>query len=134
MRRSRAVLSRAELWYFILFCFLCGFVAGIIDFALFHQKTIAANGAVVFTTPQRFGWLPTLLFFLPNLALTVRRLHDTDHSGWWILLNIVPSAFGLMTGNPLWALLTLVTSAMLLFFLCKRGTAGENRYGLDPLA
>ncbi len=125
--------SRSALWYFVLFCFLCSLIAGMLDFALFHQKMVAANGAVLFTTPQRFGWLPTVLFFIPNLSLTVRRLHDTDHSGWWVLLNMVPYALVVGTGNPLWGLVALITSILMLVFLCSRGTRGDNRFGPDPL-
>ncbi len=56
----------------------------------------------------------TLLIFLPGLAVAVRRLHDTNHKGWWLLL---PPIF----------IITLV-------FLCRKGTDGDNDYGPDPLA
>ena len=55
-----------------------------------------------------------LLVFLPSIAVVVRRLHDTNHKGWWLLL---PPIF----------IITLV-------FLCRKGTDGGNNYGPDPLA
>ena len=54
---------------------------------------------------------------LPSLAVTVRRLHDTNRSAWWLLLSIVP----------------LANIALLVFF-CLKGTDGDNDYGSDPLA
>jgi uncharacterized membrane protein YhaH (DUF805 family) len=49
------------------------------------------------------------------LALSVRRLHDTDRSGWWVLINLVP--FG---------------SIVLLVFFLMDSTPGQNRFGLNP--
>jgi uncharacterized membrane protein YhaH (DUF805 family) len=59
----------------------------------------------------------SLAIFIPNLAVDVRRLHDTDRSGWWILLMFVP-VIGLI---------------VLLVFWSQKGTAGSNRFGADPL-
>lgn len=59
-----------------------------------------------------------LLFMWPNLAVSVKRLHDRDQSGWWILLSFLP-----VIGN-VW---TLVNLGIL------RGTPGDNRYGEEPL-
>ncbi|MEK6542728.1 MAG: DUF805 domain-containing protein [Pseudomonadota bacterium] len=54
--------------------------------------------------------------FIPMLAVTVRRLHDQDKSGWWWLLNFVP--FG---------------AYVLIAFFCIEGTKGPNQYGPDPM-
>ena len=53
--------------------------------------------------------LYSLAVLLPSVAVGVRRMHDTDHSGWWILLPIVN-----------------------LIFACTEGTRGPNRFGADP--
>lgn len=53
---------------------------------------------------------------LPSLAVTVRRLHDTGKSGWWILISLVP----------------LVGSIILLVFVCTDSQAGDNQYGANP--
>ena len=54
-----------------------------------------------------------LAIVLPNLAVTVRRLHDTDRTGWWVLLGLVP-VIGLL---------------VLLWFYIQKGSEGANRYG-----
>ena len=54
--------------------------------------------------------------FIPSLAVAFRRLHDTDHSAWWLLLWLVP----------------IVGWIVLLVFLCRDGTGGTNRFGHDP--
>lgn len=55
---------------------------------------------------------------LPSIAVAVRRLHDTDRSGWWLLLGLVP----------------LVGQIVLLYFLIQEGDEGANAYGPDPKA
>ena len=55
--------------------------------------------------------------FIPNLAVTVRRHHDGNRSGWWILLGLIP----------------LIGPLILLFLYIKKGTDGPNEYGPDPL-
>ena len=59
----------------------------------------------------------SVLVALPSLAVWVRRLHDTNHKGWWILIGWVP----------------LVGNIIMLVFLCRKGTDGDNDYGPDPL-
>ncbi|HEJ9436677.1 TPA: DUF805 domain-containing protein [Proteus mirabilis] len=60
----------------------------------------------------------SLATIIPNIAVTVRRFHDQDRSGWMILLSFIPFAGGLI----------------LFIFMCLEGTRGENRFGLDPKA
>jgi uncharacterized membrane protein YhaH (DUF805 family) len=57
-----------------------------------------------------------LVFFIPGLAVQVRRFHDQDKSGWFILLGFIP----------------YVGSLILLVFMCLEGTRGPNRFGPDP--
>jgi uncharacterized membrane protein YhaH (DUF805 family) len=59
----------------------------------------------------------TVAMFLPTLAIGIRRLHDIDHTGWWMLI---------------W--LTIIGSLLLIYWACVRGTPGPNRFGPDPLA
>jgi uncharacterized membrane protein YhaH (DUF805 family) len=58
-----------------------------------------------------------LVLFLPTLAVSIRRLHDLDHGGWWFLLIFIP----------------LIGGIWLLVWFCMRGTVGPNRFGPDPL-
>lgn len=95
--------SRKAYWMFFLFCMIGGFVVGLIDGVL---GTTVLSG------------LYGLVIFLPSLALTVRRLHDTDRSGWWCLIGLVPILGGLA----------------LLVLMILEGTHGDNRFGADPRA
>ena len=69
--------------------------------------------------PRTADIVVNLLLVWPALAVSVKRWHDRDKSGWWVLLNLVPVI------GWLWA---LVDNGFL------RGTDGPNRYGPDPLA
>jgi len=87
--------SRSEYWWFFLFNFFI------------------AIALVMLTAPAQ---LPTLVYLaaiiIPTFSVTVRRLHDTDRSGWWLLVSFVP--FG---------------GLLLLFFYILPGTPGTNQYG-----
>jgi len=111
--RDRA--PRSEFWFFRLFLLLV--FAG---FFLVIGAIGAANERPHDPNPVAMGLSFALIIFwlaifIPDLAVTVRRLHDVNRSGWWYLLAIVP--FG---------------SFMLLFWSCMKGTQGENDYGPDP--
>ncbi len=58
-----------------------------------------------------------LAVFIPGLAVQVRRFHDQDKSGWFVLFNLVPYVGGFVV----------------LVFMCLRGTSGPNRFGDDPV-
>ncbi|HEX6195588.1 MAG TPA: DUF805 domain-containing protein [Jiangellaceae bacterium] len=62
--------------------------------------------------------LYALAVFLPSLAVTVRRLHDTGRSGFWVFISLIP----------------LVGSIILIVFLAIAGDQGDNAYGPDPKA
>jgi len=53
---------------------------------------------------------------IPSIAVAVRRLHDTDRSGWWILMSFIP----------------IVGWIIVIVRLVEKGNAGENRFGLEP--
>lgn len=57
--------------------------------------------------------LCNVVHLIPTLAMTVRRLHDTDRSGWWLLLSVAP----------------LIGQVVLLVFMCQASTAGTSRFG-----
>ena len=101
---SRAV--RSQYWYWALFCILVGIGSVVIDAALFPRSYMRPVNAIA-----------ELVLFLPTLALSIRRLHDLDRSGWWFLLIFIP----------------LIGGIWLLVWFCMRGTVGPNRFGPDPL-
>jgi len=148
--------SRAEFWWFFLFTIIIYtilmFVAGAIGAGMASANPVSAvmTGTVgVSTAIVGILWLA---LFIPTLAVQMRRLHDTNRSGWWLgvfwLLYIVymgvvfraaagvatggAGGLGLAAGAGLFALVFLVYSITLLVFFCLRGTVGPNRYGEDP--
>ncbi len=66
--------SRSEYWWWTLFVFIISFCAGFMD---------GLMGISVLT------WIVAIAFYLPNLAVAVRRCHDSNHSGWWVICPIV---------------------------------------------
>ena len=91
---------RKEYWYFVLFTFLIGVALGFVDM----------TGVL--------GNVYTLAVLIPSITVDVRRLHDTDHSGWWLWIVLVP----------------LIGAIVLLVFLVSDSHPGQNRYGPSPKA
>jgi uncharacterized membrane protein YhaH (DUF805 family) len=104
---------RKEFWMFSLFYF-------IILFATLMLAVI--GGAISETLGALLIILPVLValgLVVPSLAISVRRLHDTGHSGWFILLNIIP-------------IINWVGWIVLLVFYCTDSEPGDNQYGPNP--
>jgi uncharacterized membrane protein YhaH (DUF805 family) len=101
---------RAEYWWFALFTLIVGIAASVLDSALGTDF----RGDV--TSSGIFGLTANLVLLVPSLAVAVRRLHDTDRSGWWILIALIP----------------LIGVIVLLVFLVQAGTPYQNRYGPSP--
>lgn len=119
--------SRSEFWWFMCCIFLINLASGIIF--SFLPATIAASLSLVIS-----------LVLLPaNLGVTVRRLHDRNMSGWWLLLPLISLVLGILGGNagpgqnPAIAILSLGLCLVYLIILCMPGTTGPNRFGPDPL-
>lgn len=96
--------GRKEYWSFFLLTFVGVTAAALVD-ALVGGKGILSG-------------LAYLAVAIPSLSVGVRRLHDTNRTGWWILLPFIP----------------LVGAIVLLVFLTLKGDAGPNKYGSDPRA
>ena len=107
--------SRSEFWYFYLFTTILGFIGIQID-RLFNleilglQLTQNINDVAILGPTYIFLYF---LFFVPSLSLYIRRLHDIDRSGWWLLIALIPFV-GIIT---------------LIFFWCLKGNQNRNRYG-----
>ena len=89
--------SRSEFWYFYIFTTIMGFIGLQID-QIFQLKIMGLqfdniNGTVILGPLYIFFYF---LFFIPSLALYVRRLHDINRSGWWLLIVLIPF-IGLIT-------------------------------------
>lgn len=95
---------RKEFWFFVLFNFIIGFTLGIVD-------TMLGIGFGV-------GLLSGLYFLgvlVPGIAVSVRRLHDTGRSGWWILVGFVP-----------------VLGLVIFILMVLDSQPGDNEYGPNP--
>lgn len=100
--------QRAEYWYFTLFYILAYFAVTIVDRAFGSFDAEQGMGIL--------GAIYALAMLIPALAVGVRRLHDTDRSGWWLLLGLVP----------------VIGAIVLLVFMVLDGTPGDNRFGPNP--
>jgi len=130
--RGRA--RRMEYWMFVLFYFITLLVLALAvgGFGLIKQPVLGAFCAFL-------GGAYALVALVPGLACAVRRLHDSDRSGWWVLLGPAPIAayFGGQLRSGLWLILlllglALIADIVLLVFLALGGTPGDNHYGPDP--
>lgn len=94
---------RKEYWMFFLFNilisiglgFITGLIGGIFDIGLGLSNAVSL--------------IYSLFIFIPSIAVAIRRMHDTGHSGWWILLPVVN-----------------------IIFLCLESHPNENEYGINP--
>jgi uncharacterized membrane protein YhaH (DUF805 family) len=96
---------RKEYWMFVLFYIIFAIVLGIVD-AILGSLGI----------PGILGILYSLGLLIPSIAVTIRRLHDTDRTGWWFLIAFVP----------------FIGAIVLLVFMVFDSTPGENQYGPNP--
>jgi uncharacterized membrane protein YhaH (DUF805 family) len=110
--------SRPEYWWFVLFSFGVNVMASLVD-------QIIGRGV--------FGLLASLALLLPGICVGIRRLHDTDRSGWWLLTGLGGSLVGglfSMLFMPLGVLIMLGAFGYLIFLLAQPGTPGPNRFGM----
>jgi len=74
--------TRAEYWWWTLFATIVAIVASVIDTAIFSSDTMMGTGPV--------SGISALALFLPGLSVWIRRLHDTDRTGWWAWIVLIP--------------------------------------------
>jgi len=97
--------GRSEYWYFVLFNIIISFAIA------FFEMLIGSGGGM-----GLLGTLYALAVFLPGLAVSVRRLHDTGRSGWWLLVGIIP----------------IIGFVVLIIFMVEDSHPGTNLYGTSP--
>lgn len=95
---------RKEYWMFALFNLIIAVVLGFIEGLLGMTAVL--------------GTLYALAVLIPSIAVSVRRLHDTDRSGWWVLISLIP----------------VIGTIVLLIFLVLDGNPDSNEYGPNPKA
>lgn len=94
---------RSEYWMFFLVVFVLSLVAIFIDTA------VLGGGGILYA-------IVAIAHLIPNLSVAVRRLHDVDKSGWWLLISVIP----------------LIGAILLIVWACTDGTPGSNRFGPNP--
>ena len=104
--------SRSEFWLFVLFTFVVGLMLAFLDpliagVSFMDYDEVLAPLSTIFT----------IAIFIPSIAVNVRRLHDVNRSGWWLLIE-----------------LTGIGILLIIFWNCKKGDEGENRFGPKPIA
>ena len=95
---------RTEYWLFVLLSMVIAMLLAVVDFFL--------------GSPGIIGMLFALAVLIPGIAVAVRRLHDTDRSGWWLLIAFIP----------------IIGTIALLVFLLLDSNPGDNRFGANPKA
>ena len=98
-------VSRKDFWLFILCCIIIALIVSAISMMVPDLRLYIM--IVLF-----------LVFLWPSISFAVRRLHDINFRGWWILLDFIP----------------VIGSIILLVMLLLDGTKGKNRFGEDPRA
>jgi uncharacterized membrane protein YhaH (DUF805 family) len=99
---------RMEYWMFVLFNIIIIVVLALIDYLTGTFSPRAGVGLL--------GGLYSLAVLIPSIAVTVRRLHDTGRTGWWILIGLIP----------------VIGNIVLLIFMVLDSEPGANEYGPNP--
>ncbi len=99
---------RKEYWYFVLFNLIVYVVLTMIDFLL-GTFSFSANVGLL-------SGIYSVAVIIPTLAVAVRRLHDIDRTGWWLLIGLIP----------------VIGTIVLIVFHVTDSTPGNNRYGPNP--
>ena len=98
---------RKEYWMFLLINLVVSVALALIDSLI---GSVSESGMGLLSSVYSIGVL------IPSLALSVRRLHDTGRTGWWVLISIIP----------------VIGAVVLLVFMLLDSEPGSNRYGANP--
>ena len=101
---------RKEYWYFFLFNFIISFALRFIDGLIGNLDPEIGMGLL--------GGIYSLAVFIPSIAVTVRRLHDTGRSAWWLLILLIP----------------VIGMIVLIIFMLLDSNYEENQYGVSVKA
>jgi len=99
---------RQEYWMFFLVNIIISIILAVIDKMAGSFSEAAGMGVL--------GGLYSLAILIPSIAVSMRRLHDTDRSGWWLLIGLIP----------------LIGAIVLIVFLVQDSKPGQNQYGPNP--
>jgi uncharacterized membrane protein YhaH (DUF805 family) len=99
---------RKEYWFFVLFNMIIAIALVFVEGALGLASSMTGYGPLT--------GIYSLAIVIPGTAVAVRRLHDTDRSGWWLFISLIP----------------FIGALVLLFFLVSDSQSGSNQYGPNP--
>lgn len=108
--------SRSEYWYFILFNFLVNLVIVVAPCLVGYLSEGVPGLVSGYGIASLISLLYMLATIIPSLAVGVRRLHDSGHSGWWMFIVLLP----------------FIGAIVLLIFFLIESEMGENQYGEQP--
>ena len=100
---------RKEYWYFILFSLIISIVLTVVDGVIGTLSTGTGMGTL--------SGIYALGVLIPTIAVGIRRLHDTNRSGWWLLISLVP----------------VIGAIVLIVFMASAGNPEPNKYGANPI-
>ncbi len=100
--------QRKEYWFFTLFNVIFALILGFLD-GLFGTLDAQTGVGIL-------GAIYALAVLLPGLSVTIRRLHDTDRSGWWVFIILIP----------------IIGALALLVFMVLDSIPNDNRFGSNP--
>ncbi len=134
-------VNRAKYWLAVLIYFVAAFILALLGFMA--DQIIGGVGLL-------YGIVGTVVYvalLVSSIAVGIKRLHDREKSGWWLLaFYVLPTVIvllgtflswgaGSMAISGLFSLIALAISVWAFVELgCLRGTVGPNRYGPDPIA
>ncbi|HEY8160016.1 MAG TPA: DUF805 domain-containing protein [Methylobacter sp.] len=99
---------RKEYWYFLLISTVISIVLVLIDSVTGTLSEEAGIGLL--------SGIYSLAVLIPGISVAIRRLHDTDRSGWWFLIALIP----------------IIGGIVLLIFMVLDSAPGDNQYGPNP--
>ena len=122
--------SRSEFWWWQLFTTIVGLILALPAWSYYADLINASSNQMgeMATVPSPsglttffliLGTVWSLAILIPTIAVSARRLHDTDKSGWWLLLYFLSCCFG-------------IGFIILIIFWVLPSTPGPNRFGLGP--
>jgi len=104
--------QRAEYWYFFLFHIIISFVLVILAMLASPEGDVGLLSGIILALYTLYFWV----VLIPGIAVSVRRLHDTNHSGRWLFIILVP----------------IIGVIVLLVFMVRDSQPGANKYGPNP--
>jgi uncharacterized membrane protein YhaH (DUF805 family) len=100
--------QRKEYWFYVLFYIVFGVVVAFVEGLLGLGNPETGSGPL--------SMIYALAFLIPSIAVSVRRLHDTGRTGWWLLLALIP----------------IIGALVLIYFYVLDSQPGDNEYGPNP--